>query len=192
MTELPRILQRAAESQGPDPARDPWRGSANEAIKRTELDTRGAIGEVFIQAVLEAAGHTVERDATTDPVGKHWDLLVDGKVKLEVKTATVGKDGKKFQHENIEKDKNWDGLVLLDVAPNVIYTTFAAKQTLPFVESSRHKGTWTVNERSMHRRRTSNFYKWDLSVKDLKDRAVTTVEDVVQHYNARLDWLEHA
>lgn len=143
-------------------------------IKDLSLDTRGVVGEEFIKQLLENMGYSVERNEITDRTNKHWDLRVNGKVTLEVKTATIGKEGRTFQHENIERDRNYDALILLDIAPDAIYLTVAKKGLLPF---SRPNDNFTATPRNMHRRAQGIQYKWDLTLRDVQDRCVTNVEE---------------
>lgn len=148
-------------------------------IKDLETDLRGEIGEKFIAETLRELGHKTVLSNKTDPTEKHWDVLVDDKVKLEVKTATVGADGRMFQHENIEKDRNYHAVVLVDIAPNDIYLTVAPKNTLPFVEKN---SVWSINLKHMHRRRKGSDYKWDLSLKDVESRRIDALEDIKKQF----------
>ena len=143
-------------------------------IRNLQLDNRGEVGEKFIAEALVAIGHKAEISPITDPAKKHWDVLVGDTIKLEVKTATLGSN-KVFQHENIEKERDFDGLVLLDIAPDNIYLTCAAKATLPWTQPN---DNWTNTKRKMHRRRASSVYKWDLKLTDVQQRQVQTLEDV--------------
>lgn len=118
----------------------------------------------------------------TDPTKKHWDLRIDGITKLEVKTATLGST-LTFQHENLEKDRDFDGVVLLDVSPDTIYLTFAAKGSIPWTSKN---DRWTRNPKKLHRRRNGISYKWDLSLRDVEDRRVETIEDVRLGFEAML------
>ena len=169
---LKTMIAEKAES---DRSGNVWTSGRFMPIKTLSLDTRGELGELFIERLLTCLGHSVIRNSATDRTNKHWDLLVNDSVSLEVKTATVGKDGRSFQHENIEKDRNYDGLVLLDIAPDAIYLTAAPKKHLPF---STPNDKWTRSPRRMHRRAQGIQYKWDLSILDVKEREVRSIADV--------------
>ena len=156
-----------------------WAGSLYQQIMDLEIDPRGDVGEILLKEALEKLGHTVEHDRTTDPSKKAWDLLVDSEIMLEVKTATQGKN-RNFQHENLSVHRGYHGLVLVDIGPDDIYMTFAPKTTLPF---RRANNRWTKNPKKFHIRNDSRG-KWDLTLKDVEDRKITTLEDLARHYNA--------
>lgn len=149
-------------------------------IRNLQLDNRGEVGEKFIAEALIAIGHKAEMSPVTDPAKKHWDVLVDDKIKLEVKTATLGSN-KVFQHENIEKERDFDAIVLLDIAPDEIYITFAAKSTLPWTQPN---SNWTQTSRRMHRRRSSAVYKWDLKLTDVLSRQIKSIDDIKKAYDS--------
>ena len=150
-----------------------WNESEYPQIISLQSDTIGVLGEEFIEELLVKLNHKVERNAIKDRTRKHWDIKVDSKIKCEIKTATLGKNGN-FQHENIEKDRDFDALILLDIAPKAIYLTVAPKETLPFTVKD---NIYTKNEKKMHRRAHGIQYKWDLSLRDLEDREVKTLKD---------------
>ena len=154
---------------------DVWIAGRFKEIKALSTDSRGELGEDFLAELFEQLGHEVTQTKVTDRTQKHWDILLDGRLKLEVKTATLGKEGRMFQHENIERDRNFDILVLLDIAPDAIYLTLAPKKTLPFNERN---SNWTKNPKKMHRRATGIHYKWDLSLRDVEDRKVESLDDL--------------
>lgn len=140
------------------------------------IDTRGSIGEAFIAEALKQASYKVEFNSQTDPRKKHWDIKVNNKYTFEVKTASLGNSAKTFQHENIEKDRDYTALVLLDIGPDEIYLTVAPVDTLPFTIPNNN---WTIQKKKMHRRRSAIYLKWDLSLSDVKDRQVKTLDEIV-------------
>ena len=156
-----------------------WAGGFFQEMRKLQPDLRGEVGEEFIADVLAQAGYSVEVNRETDPTRKHWDVRVSGTIKLEVKTATLGADGRTFQHENFEKDRDYDAVVLVDVAPNDLYLTVAPKDTLPF---TRQNDNWTRNPKQMHRRRHGIAYKWDLHLRDVESRKVETLDDIKQMF----------
>lgn len=179
MTNPHKILEAAIEAKIAASS-DAWKNSRFLGMRHIQIDSRGEVGEVFMRDVLKSLGHHVEVDRTTDPTEKHWDLKVDGSVTLEVKTATMGA-GKRpmFQHEHVLKDKKYDGLALVDIAPNDIYLTMAPKDTLPFLKEN---NIWTRNPKKMHRRMHGVEYKWDLSLKDVEGRKIETLDDIRRAY----------
>ena len=176
MSDIPKLLEELTESKVKQiQESNIWSASRFKSIRELSVDTRGELGEEFVKLLLEELGYSVIWARTTDRTQKHWDLQVDDKVTLEVKTATLGSDGKAFQHENIEKDRNYDVLVLLDIAPDAIYLTAAPKHSLPFNERN---DNWTINPKRMHRRAHGIQYKWDLSRKDVARREIRSLDDV--------------
>lgn len=165
--------------------KDVWRKPNIEFadIKQVSSDTVGVIGEEYIKQLLELLGHSVEHSDVTDRTQKHWDLRVNGVTTLEVKTATVGKNGRSFQHENIEKDRNYDALVLLDIAPTAIYLTVAKKSMLPFNQPNEF---FTCIAKKMHRRAHGILYKWDFNLRDVEERKIESLKDVEKLFNSVL------
>ena len=156
-----------------------WIGGYFKAIQDLAIDLRGELGESYIADLLIKLGHGVEMARQTDRSDKHWDIRVNGKIDLEIKTATIGKKGKTFQHENIEKERRYDAIVLLDIAPDNIYLTVAPKNTLPYATPNNN---WTLNPKKMHRRAHGIQYKWDLHLNDVKERRVETLDDVRRQF----------
>lgn len=156
------------------------------AIKKLEIDNRGSIGEVFVATALGEIGHTIDHNREKDVTKKHWDIKVDEEVDLEIKTATLDSNGK-FQHEGLTPTRNYHGLVLVDIAPNDVYVTFAAQKLLPW----RNPNTiFTVSNRQMHVRNTG-VYKWDLSLKDVnsKNKLISSLDDIEAGYQEMLSYL---
>ena len=146
------------------------------------IDNKGEIGEKLLAAALRRLGHEVEVDRTTDAGEKPWDLRVDRKILIEVKTATLGRSNPTFQHEHIVLGRGWDALALLDVAPDDLYLTLAAKWTVPFRKPSTR---WTINKKKLHQREGGEF-KWDFHLQDVADRRIVTLDDVEDSYQAML------
>lgn len=184
--DIVRILTNLIEESIAYSGDTAWDKGEFVRIRELQSDNRGDVGEKFIAEALIAIGHKADISSVTDPAKKHWDVLVDNKIKLEIKTATLGR-GKTFQHENIEKDKDFHALVLLDIAPNELYLTCAAKSTLPWTERN---STWTNTSKKMHRRRISSVYKWDLNLADVVDRKIQSLDDIAEAYSHMLATLD--
>lgn len=175
------LIQEAIRKVGSQWDEGPFVG-----IRELQPDNRGEVGERFLCKLFEELGYRVELSQVTDPTKKHWDLRIDGATKLEVKTATLGST-RTFQHENLEKDRDFDGVVLLDVAPDAIYLTFAAKGSIPWTSKN---DRWTRAPKKLHRRRQGIAYKWDLSLQDVEERRVETIEDVRRGFETMLAEIE--
>ena len=151
MNEIQRIAQAAIAEviARQTPAVTMWTGSPLERLMSVEIDTRGTVGELLVVNLLTAGGRKpVYNENKTDPE-KHWDFMCDG-LTYEVKTASLGKDGKTFQHENIFRTRQYDGLVFVDIAPAEIYISMWAKSAIEW--------------RKVHPRKDSPFFKWDTSL----------------------------
>jgi len=154
-----------------------WDDGLFADILKLSIDQRGKVGEQLIEAALRKAGvPEVTRAGKLDRTHKHWDIRT-AHMDIEVKTATLGRNINTFQHESIEKDRQYHALVLLDIAPNDIYLTWLAKDGIDW--------------RSLHRRANSNFYKLDLKLPELESRKVSTIADVLAGYNAIRRELNH-
>ncbi|MGI9306467.1 MAG: hypothetical protein ACR2P5_04095 [Gammaproteobacteria bacterium] len=149
-----------------------WKPDSRFARARNELqpDSRGQVGEEFVAAVLTRLGHSVKNKQTTDPENKQWDLVVDEKHRWEIKTATMGKKSSNFQHENIYKERGYHGIIFVDIAPDDLYISFVPKHKIPW--------------KNLHRRKDSNFYKWDFSVQKIKNCKMAVLADFRRGYDS--------
>ena len=159
-----------------------WDSSTFEVIKEFEIDNRGMTGEIFTEKNLKSLGYEVERDENPGGDEKEYDILLNGKIKIEVKTATRGANDKTFQHEGLHPDRDFDILILIDVAPNNIYVTCVKKKDLPFDIPNNN---FSKRNKKMHKRK-SGVYKWDLNIKDIEEREVKTLEDFKRIFEAAL------
>ncbi len=151
-----------------------WHDGKFKKIRSIQTDNRGDVGELFIVHLLKSIGKKVKHTAATNPQLKQWDIVVEtDDLTLEVKTASLGITTPSFQHENLEKDRNYDGLILLDIAPNNLYLTCLCKECIDW--------------KNPHRRRSSTFYKMDLKLKDVQEREIKTLDDFERIYNEMKD-----
>jgi len=167
--KLLKLIKEAATEKN-----SPWAGSRFESMRALQIDSRGSVGERFIMHLLQSIGKKYKHSDASNREQKQWDIHVPAdNVKLEVKTATLTAGTKAFQHEGIEKDRQWNALVLLDIAPNEVYISCISKKKL--------------NWRSMHRRANSIFYKYDMKLSGLVDKnELRTISDFENQYNAML------
>lgn len=159
-------LERQAEESD-------WAGAPFEGIRKLQVDPRGQVGEKFIATLLEKLGHQVEYSNVTDARNKHWDLKVDGRVNLEIKTASRGKKQKTFQHEGLERNRQYDVILLLDIAPDEIYMSMYTHASFPW------SGT------GAHRRHYGTHTKFTTYVRKLRDsgKSIETLADFKAAYN---------
>ena len=149
-----------------------WLDGEFAKIRQLQADSRGAAGEDFVVALLTAAGKKIQHTGRTDPQNKQWDIVADG-IRLEVKLATMGASNPTFQHEHLEKDRQYDGIVFVDIAPDDIYITCVAKCDMD----------WS----KLHRRRHGIEYKWDWSRSAIQNNKMTTLADFVAAYDKMVE-----
>ena len=147
-----------------------WEGGIFREILNLPIDNRGEVGEEFVATMLRLLGKEIIHErGIIDRKNKQWDIIADN-IRLEIKTATLGKSAATFQHENLERNRDWDGLILVDVAPNTIYVKCEAKINIDW---SRH-----------HKRVAASVIKYDISLKKAKQEnlEVKTLADFSRMY----------
>ena len=109
-----------------------WTNSKLNLLRTLQIDDRGYVGEKFLFLLFQSNGSKVKwfEDETGDA-----DLEIDG-YKIEVKTATLGSDGKNFQHEGIKESEEWDFVFFLDIGPQDIYLTIVPRAHFKFHKKS--------------------------------------------------------
>lgn len=181
MTNLADLLNSAIAESLNNPSDPAWKSGEFAQIRSLEIDRRGEVGEIFFAAALQELGYTTYVDRSAKPDQKQWDILVKDEIKLEIKTATASRA--KFQHEHIIRNRDFNALVLVDISPSKIFLTCAAKNTLPWDAPS---DKWTVKPKKMVLR-PEGVYKWDLTFADVKDREITTLEQIRIAYETMLN-----
>ena len=185
MTEISEILSPIINQvfKRQKYASDMWANSKYAMFKKLEIDKRGEVGEMLVEKMLADLGVTVERNRETDRTKKHWDIKdIKHNLGFEIKLATQGthKNGKgTYQYEGFEKNRNYNGVILIAVAPNNIYITCAAKRNIPFAKESNY---YTKRKKKLHHREYGTQYKWTLAASDVADREIITIQDFRTHY----------
>ena len=175
VSELLAIIKKVQQTQKVDNLGLPsWDGSRLEEIRNLQIDVRGMVGELFVARCLSAIGYKTRRDEKTRSIEKGYDILVDGHFKVEVKTATRGKNSQMFQHENLSQERDYDAIILLDIAPEQLFMTCGRISDLPFRVASKK---FTKTKKKMHLRNKGGAYKWDFSIEDVKNREIKTLDD---------------
>ena len=151
MNEIQKIAQTALREAlaRQKPPKTNWLDSPMADLMHAEIDTRGSIGELLTVKLLKAGGRKPVFNPDKTAAAKDWDFMCDG-LTYEVKTASAGKNGRTFQHEHIFKTRHYDGMILVDIAPDEIYISMWAKAEIPW--------------RELHRRKDGSYYKWDTSL----------------------------
>ena len=130
-----------------------WGGSPFGRIKKLEIDSRGKVAEHYLAALIRLAGFQCSDPDDTTDMEKGWDLLAfteepdPVELRIEIKGATWTTSSKAFQHEGIDRNRQWDGLVFVDVSPYSLYVNVFPKR---WIDWSR-----------LHQRKTASVYKWD-------------------------------
>lgn len=132
-----------------------------------EIDERGQVGEGLCAEIFKIKGCKVDYDPNQTDYEKGWDLKVDG-IKLEIKTATIGKTNPTFQHEGLSPQRDFQGIIFVDVAPNDIYLTCLTKKE--------------INWKKLHHRKNSGVYKMDWNVKKVLENRIETTDDFFKKY----------
>jgi len=99
----------------------------------------------------------IEYDASITEAVKGWDFISNG-LKIEVKLATITIGTGLFQHENMHPQRDFDGVLFIDVAPDEVYLTAVCKKDI----------SW----KKIHRRE-SGIYKCDFSIKHIQNNEIT-------------------
>lgn len=149
-----------------------WQGGVYESMIALEIDERGQVGEELSVEILRMNGCKIDYDPNQTDYEKGWDLMSNG-LKLEVKTATIGKANPTFQHESLSPQRDFDAIVFIDVAPNDIYLTILTKKEIDW--------------KKLHHRKNSGVYKMDWNVKQVLTNKINTTEDF---YNKYLEMVE--
>lgn len=154
-----------------------WKSGQFRRFRTLQASNRGRLGENFIVWFLEQSGRKATCTRRTDPTNKQWDIRVDSdNITLEVKTATLGYSKSTFQHEAFEKDRQCDGMVFLDIAPNAIYITCLCKHTFKWKEKSHHR-RYGVHHKIV----------WTLKQLEEGGHKIRNIADFKRHYLAMLE-----
>lgn len=138
-----------------------WNDSLYEDIQFLTIDERGQLGEEIAIEILKNFKCKIRYDASITGAEKGWDFISNG-LKIETKLATITIGTGLFQHENLHPQRDFDGILFIDVAPNEVYLTVVCKKDI----------IW----KKIHRRE-SGIYKCDFSIKHIKDNKILKFEN---------------
>lgn len=151
------ILKKIAEiKKRKPPQKFDWNDSLYEDIQFLTIDERGQLGEEITVEILKDFKCKIDYDASITEAVKGWDFVSNG-LKIEVKFATITIGTGLFQHENLHVQRDFDGILFIDVAPNEIYLTAVCKKDI----------IW----KKLHRRPNGD-YKCDFTIKHIKDNSI--------------------
>lgn len=134
-----------------------WNDSLYEDIQFLTIDERGQLGEEITVEILKKFKCKIKYDASVTGAVKGWDFISNG-FKIETKLATITIGSGLFQHENLHPQRDFDGILFIDVAPNEIYLTAVCKKDI----------IW----KKIHRRE-SGIYKCDFPIKHIKNDKIS-------------------
>lgn len=151
------ILKKIKEIQDRKPPQKfDWNDSLYEDIKFLAIDERGQVGEEIAVEILKEFGCDVDYDSSITDDIKGWDLISNN-LKIEVKLATITVGTGQFQHENLHSQRDFDGVLFVDITPDEIYLTAVSKKDI----------LW----KKLHRRPNGD-YKCDFTIKNIKDNKI--------------------
>ncbi|MFH1968342.1 MAG: hypothetical protein ABIJ84_03075 [bacterium] len=159
--EIEKIIIQIVEDliKNRDHKRDNWNAQSKFLpIKNLNNDETGEVGELLLYNIFSRNGYKVEHEKAITSDDKDWDIIIDD-IKIEVKTATIGRVAKTFQHEKFFKNRNYDAFVFLDFTPNELWVTIGLKKDI----------IWKNLTKRMVRGIFTSEYKFDLSLKMLQD-----------------------
>jgi hypothetical protein len=138
------------------PQKFDWSNSLYEDMKFLTIDERGQLGEEITTEILKNYNCDVQYDASKTELTKGWDLIVDN-LKIEVKLATITIGSGGFQHENLHSQRDFDGVLFIDIAPSEVYLTAVRKNDI----------LW----RKLHRRPNGDF-KCDFTINHIQNNSI--------------------
>ena len=152
------ILKKIAEIKSRKPPQMfGWDGSLYEDTQFLTIDERGQLGEEITVEILKSFKCKITYDASVTESVKGWDFISND-LKIEVKLATITIGTGQFQHENLHPQRDFDGILFIDVAPSEIYLTAVCKKDILWKE--------------LHRRE-NGVYKCDFTIKHIKDKKIS-------------------
>ena len=152
------VLNKVKEIQKrkPPPKFD-WIDSSYENVQLLSIDERGQLGEEISVEILKKFKCKIDYASSATEAIKGWDFISNG-LKIETKLATVTIGSGLFQHENLHPQRDFNGVLFIDVAPNEIYLTAVCKKDI----------IW----KNLHRRE-NGLYKCDFSIQHIKNKCIT-------------------
>ena len=117
MNDLDVILEDLLNEMVVEDLPEQWKDARFLQQRMIQIDKRGSVGERFYMLTLSRL--YPRRIEYKDGDQGDWDLKI-GKMKFEIKTASLDKSGK-FQNEGLKKNGDYNGVLFLGIAPNDIY-----------------------------------------------------------------------
>ncbi|MBA2124344.1 hypothetical protein B9J78_05355 [bacterium Unc6] len=156
------ILKKVKDIQARKPLQQfDWNDSLYEDVQSLMIDEKGQLGEEIAVDILRDFKCIVDYNPSKTEEIKGWDLISNS-LKIEVKLATITIGTGLFQHENLHPQRDFHGVLFIDVAPKEIYLTAVCRKDI----------LW----KKLHHRKESGAYKCDFSIKHIKDNKIPKFE----------------
>lgn len=117
MNDLELLLKNLLAKMVVEDMPKQWKNAKFLQQRMIQIDKRGSVGERFYLLALTSL--YPRRIEYKDGDQGDWDLKI-GKMKFEIKTSSLDKNGK-FQNEGLKRDGDYNGILFLGIAPNDIY-----------------------------------------------------------------------
>lgn len=181
MNNLEEILIDLLEEMVIEDMPENWKNSKFLNQRKIQIDKRGSIGERFYMLTLSRL--YPRRIEYRDGDQGDWDLKI-GKMKFEIKTASLDKNGK-FQNEGLKKNGDYNGVLFLGIAPNDIYMYCIKTKNIDFEKKEiNHNGVHIkLHDRGKDeqiKKATGVGYKCDLKPQQMKK--ITTLKDLKEEF----------
>jgi len=138
------------------PQKFDWNDSLYEDIQFLTIDEKGQLGEEITVDILKSFNCNIEYEQSMTEETKGWDLISNN-LKIEVKLATITIGTGLFQHENLHPQRDFHGILFIDIAPEEVCLTAVCKKDI----------LW----KNLHRR-VSGIYKCDFTIKHIQDNTI--------------------
>lgn len=150
-------------------AKTKWIGSKYEVVKYLSTTDKGNFGEEFTTELLNKIEYDAER--VNGGIGDFDILIKKANIKLEHKMATEDVNDS-FQFNALDKNKNYDYVFCLGVAPNEIFFNIYPKSDVIKLTTKMTKayGGYKMTVR--------NYNMIPLTVENLKDQLKELIKNV--------------
>lgn len=177
MNDLEKMLVELLDDMIIEDMPEQWKNAKFIKQRRLQIDKRGSVGERFYLIALSRL--YPRRIEYKDGDQGDWDLKI-GKMKFEIKTSSLDKNGK-FQNEGLKENGDYNGVLFLGIAPNDIYMYCIKIENIDFEEAKiDHNGVkvhlYNRGKEGLNSKATGAGYKCDLKPEQMKK--ITKLSDL--------------
>ena len=181
MNDLDLILEDLLESMVIEDMPEQWKDARFLQQRMIQIDKRGSVGERFYMLTLSRL--YPRRIEYKDGDQGDWDLKI-GRMKFEIKTASLDKNGK-FQNEGLKKDGDYNGILFLGIAPNDIYMYCIKVENIDFEggvidHNGVHVNLHNRGKDGMEGHATGAGYKCDLKPEQM--RKISDISELKEEF----------